>query len=102
MAKLRRNVIEGQLEERLHRRRRLIDADAGLEPRKGPQNHLPRIGPAIRGAIESRGNKNVFVAQIWHFELRRNNNNNDGGPAVEGNRAARRMAVTAATGAPPP
>ena len=89
MAKLRRNVIEGQLEERLHRRRRLIDADAGLEPRKGPQNHLPRIGPAIRGAIEGGGNKDVFVAEDGHFELRRKDTHYDSGPTIERDGAPR-------------
>src|SRR5437660_4197449 len=98
MAKLRRNVIEGQLEERVHRGRRLLYGDAGLEPRKRPQNHLPRIRSAIRGAIEGGGNKNVIVTKIGHFELRRKNTNNDGGPTIERDGAPRKIAITGEAG----
>src|SRR6266446_3523877 len=102
VTKLGRNVIEGLLEEWFHRRRRLLDGDAGLEPRKGPQNHLPRIGPAIRGAIESGRNKNVFVAEVGHFELRRKDTHDDRGPTVEGDGTPGKIAVTGEAGTPQP
>ncbi len=102
VTKLGRNVIEGLLEEWFHRRRRLLNGDAGLEPRKGPQNHLPRIGPAIRGAIESGRNKNVFVAEVGHFELRRKDTHDDRGPTVEGDGTPGKIAVTGEAGTPQP
>src|SRR5438552_5289503 len=102
MAKLRRNVIEGQLEERVHRGRRLLYGDAGLEPRKRPQNHLPRIGAAIRGAIEGGGNKNVFVAEDGHFELRRKDPHYESGPTIERDGAPRKIAITGEAGTPQP
>ena len=83
VSKLRRNVVQGLFKERLHGGRRLLDAYARFEPRKDPQNGLPGSGPAIGGSIEGRGNQNVIVTEVGHFELRRENTDNESGASVE-------------------
>ena len=100
MTKLRGDVIEGQLEERLHCSSCLLDGNAGFETRKGSQNHLPCIRPAIGRPIESGGNKNVVVAEVGHLELRREDPYYDSGPAVEGNRVTGKVTIAGEAGTP--
>ncbi len=61
---------------------------------------MPGGGTAIGGAIESGGNKNVVVAEIGHFELRRENADDGGGPPVERNGATGEIEITGKARAP--